>query len=968
MIDLKEFLTANETILARHVRELAENHGFTGISVESMPWRRSVASLTEAILMALESAGLDGCHTSSEVACDDDQLAAYALETSRRHRKGGLSLSVFMAVLKFYRQAYLDLLREQGDGDTVRERAFVNRVFDRMEISQCSDWIRFAEEEKLLQTKASHQALTAEKNRFLALFDSLIASVFLIDADLNIEIMNKTAFERIRDPEVATSLRYARPSRDRDSRTAPADRKPLGMLQPWLHDIIDHCRDEGGNFEERRFDTTRDINGRTHYFSISVSPVDEAWSRAKGATVVVEDVTERAELEQRLARERDMAAEYLDVVGAIVLAVDISGAVLLLNQTGCDIIGYDSAEITGRDWVETAIPEEERDELRDYYYSILADNIQHDDMRTNHIVTRDGEPILVEWNNRLLRNEGGIPVGVLSSGMDVTERRLMEAALEEKELWLRNTFVALNEAVLILTPDRAIMDANPAAEVMFQRTREELTELSIDDLHTSQSASNKYGELTRVAFEQGRKAEFEFVLARKDGSTFPTDNSVSLIANDDGTPIGVVNVIRDISRRKRAEMVLRESEEKFRRIFESMKDGFIVADLGGIIQMVNPATCDMLGYKESDLVGQGMSLLYANPDDRVKLLKELQETGTVNGAILSVRKKDKSTIMVEGNAHIVNNDDGIPIAMEGTFRDITARLEAEKMLREREKLYRAFFENNHAVMLLVDPKSGEIVDANPAASEFYGYSIKKMRTMNMEEINALTEEEIFQEMFSARNEKRSYFLFRHTLSNGDVRDVEVYSGPILVRGKQLLYSVIHDVTTRIRLERDMKRMATTDALTGANNRHQFFLMAHQEFNKAKRYGHPLGVIMLDIDYFKSINDNHGHQTGDEVLQALAATARETLRQTDIFGRLGGEEFAAVLPETDEDNARNVAERLRTELANLAVASKDELISFTVSVGVTILGEEDETLEEVLNRADESLYKAKRGGRNRVVVG
>lgn len=968
MIDLKHILTTHEDRLSQQVRDMAEKHGFGHLAGEAVkPWRKSVAAVTRVVINTLETNGIDGCHASPEVTCDDDTLATFALETSRRHRKNGIPMAMFMAVLKFYRQACLDLLREQGGTDTVAERGFINRLFDRMEITQCVDWVRYAEEQKLIQAKASNQAMVSEKNRFLTLFDSLVASVFLIDANIDIVLMNKAAIDLVDQAQVGR-FSYARPSRDQSVTPSPENMVPLSDLHPWLHDMVAQSRTQDGGFEERRFDTTVELEGRKHYFSITVSPLIGAHGPPIGAALVVEDVTERAELEARLARERDMAAEYLDVVGAIVLAVDVSGAVLLLNQTGCDAIGCNSNEITGADWVEMAIPEEERDELRDYYYTIVADNIQHDDIRTNHILTRNGEKILVEWSNRLLRNEGGIPIGILSSGMDVTERRRMEAALEEKELWLRNTFVALNEAVLILTPERTIMDANPAAEVMFQRSRDELTGMSISELHTSQAASDEYGEITRVAFEQGRKAEFEFVLARKDGTTFPTDNSVSLIINDDGTPLGVVNVMRDISRRKKAETVLRESEEKFRRIFESMKDGFIVTDLNGTIQMVNPATCQMLGYTDSDLVGRDMSILYAKPEERDDLRHQLEINGLVNGVVLSAAHKDGSTLMVEANVHLVLDDEGTPIAMEGTFRDITARLEAEKMLREREKLYRAFFENNHAIMLLEDPKTGDIVDANPAASEFYGYSVNKMRSMSMAQISALTQEEIFQEMFAARNEKRSYFIFRHILASGELRDVEVYSGPILVRGKQLLYSVIHDVTERMRLESEMKRMATTDALTGAYNRHQFFLLGHQEFKQAKRYDHQLGVIMLDIDYFKSINDDYGHQAGDEVLQALSRTAMETMRESDIFGRLGGEEFAVILPETSAEEASEVAERLRAELAKLTVAAKDELISFTVSVGVSMIRESDTALEVALNRADEALYKAKRGGRNRVVIG
>ena len=233
-------------------------------------------------------------------------------------------------------------------------------------------------------------------------------------------------------------------------------------------------------------------------------------------------------------------------------------------------------------------------------------------------------------------------------------------------------------------------------------------------------------------------------MRRKNGEKFPTEHSVSLITGDDGASLGIVSVIRDISDRKKSEQELRQSEEKFRRIFETIEEGYIVTDLDGIILMVNPATCSQLGYTESELIGADMGLIYSNTDERTRFKSSILTKGSIRSAQMTASRKNGSTIIVEANAHLVRNEDGVPVAMEGTFRDITERIEADKILREREKQYRAFFENNHAIMLLVDPRTGDIVDANPAASEFYGYSCDAMRTMLISEITAQTETEIYQ--------------------------------------------------------------------------------------------------------------------------------------------------------------------------------------------------------------------------------
>jgi PAS domain S-box-containing protein len=144
--------------------------------------------------------------------------------------------------------------------------------------------------------------------------------------------------------------------------------------------------------------------------------------------------------------------------------------------------------------------------------------------------------------------------------------------------------------------------------------------------------------------------------------------------------------------------------------------------------------------------------------------------------------------------------------LAGLGIDMTRFEQAESELKERERNYRSFFENHHAMMLLIDPGSAEILDANPAACAYYGYSRDIMKTMKITEINQLSREEVFAEMRRAESQKRNYFNFRHRLSTGVVRDVEVYSGPINLRHKTLLYSIIHDVTERNQAAAERERL------------------------------------------------------------------------------------------------------------------------------------------------------------------
>jgi diguanylate cyclase (GGDEF)-like protein len=176
--------------------------------------------------------------------------------------------------------------------------------------------------------------------------------------------------------------------------------------------------------------------------------------------------------------------------------------------------------------------------------------------------------------------------------------------------------------------------------------------------------------------------------------------------------------------------------------------------------------------------------------------------------------------------------------------------------------------------------------------------------------------------------------------------------------------ILDDITTRKQLEFQLNHLATTDALTGANNRHRFLERAEEEVVRSERYNRPMSLLMLDIDHFKNINDSFGHAIGDDVLRALSAECRKLFRQTDVFGRVGGEEFSAILPETTLETAVQIAERLRQALAQLKIDGPDGSIAFTVSIGI-VERKNSQNLSDVMYYADKALYQAKNSGRNRV---
>jgi diguanylate cyclase (GGDEF)-like protein len=169
-------------------------------------------------------------------------------------------------------------------------------------------------------------------------------------------------------------------------------------------------------------------------------------------------------------------------------------------------------------------------------------------------------------------------------------------------------------------------------------------------------------------------------------------------------------------------------------------------------------------------------------------------------------------------------------------------------------------------------------------------------------------------------------------------------------------------------EERLQTLARQDALTGLPNRHYFFEVAQQEVHASIRRKEPLSVMMMDVDYFKAINDNYGHATGDEVLSTMGKALKNLVRGQDVVGRLGGEEFGILLPGTNQTDAMEVAERLRRGVEALQIRYEEHVLCLTVSIGIAQYQAGEQGIDHALSCADHALYCAKRAGRNQIVYG
>lgn len=203
----------------------------------------------------------------------------------------------------------------------------------------------------------------------------------------------------------------------------------------------------------------------------------------------------------------------------------------------------------------------------------------------------------------------------------------------------------------------------------------------------------------------------------------------------------------------------------------------------------------------------------------------------------------------------------------------------------------------------------------------------------------------------------------------DGRTIERHSVGLFNARKKYLGRVwfFRDITEHKRVQLALQELAWSDPLTGVRNRAYFFSQGEDELAKAQRYRHSLTVAMADLDHFKQINDQYGHAAGDKVLKTICERWRGCLRSVDVMARIGGEEFAFLMPETAMENSRPVAERLRLMVSGQGIPVEGGEIHCTVSIGISQVWVGDNSIEEALSRADSALYRAKELGRDRVVV-
>lgn len=294
-----------------------------------------------------------------------------------------------------------------------------------------------------------------------------------------------------------------------------------------------------------------------------------------------------------------------------------------------------------------------------------------------------------------------------------------------------------------------------------------------------------------------------------------------------------------------------------------------------------------------------------------------------------------------------------------------------KDLLKNDKLFFSAFQFASIGMALVAP-DGNWLMVNKALCDLIGYNEEELMELTFQDITHPDdlEQDLQYVNKILSGELETYQMEKRYFHKGGSTIYSLLSVSLVKDEKAsplFFISQIQDITDRKLLEKELVRQATEDMLTGISNRRRFYDLAEREILRGGRYNEPMVLLMMDIDYFKNINDTYGHSIGDEALRQITAICSSKLRSFDIFGRIGGEEFSILLIKTDAVIGHQIAERLRRSVENHILTTDKGVVRLTISIGGVAFSKNEHSLDYRLNQSDEALYRAKSTGRNRIVL-
>lgn len=841
---MKEFtgtLKKNREWIFNQLLKYATEQGYVKYSSTlKEAWLVSIDNLSESLVNALETSEEPFSMHPDDNFTDDPRMS-YGVLQAQKHRERGINLGMFLGLLKYYRQSYIDLICQAGfDGESKkRYRLFVERFFDRMEIAVSIEWNQKDNSAAIKELQTANRNLTNEKNKYLTIFESIPNPVMFFDRQDGITDINHAALELI---GVNT--------------TPGSDYYGNVVLPPefsWLVEKLRVFTVSG----EQEFDFEKQLNnGKTNQFlHVKFKKMLDVSDQYKGTVVILEDITHRKQAEEQLFAEKERLSLTLSSIGDAVIAVDNRARITLLNSAAENLTGWKQKEAIGEHLsnIFKIINEYTREPVNNPVDKVFTHGKTVGLANHTNLIKRDGTEISIADSAAPIKDTKDNILGAIMVFRDVTLERKKEEALKESEEFNRAVLASLTAHIAVLDRDGKIIAVNEAWKQFAAANGADASSqvgVGVNYLEVCRQSRGKNSKEAAEVLEglqsmlNGGQESFilEYSCHSDKEKRWFLLHAAPLRRNAGGIVVSHF----DITGRKLAKEELLTAHQQLTDIIEFLPDATFVIDKDKKVIAWNRAIEKMTGVSKNNIIGKG-SYEYAIP--------------------------------FYGEAK--------PILIDMVLEPNTYKHNYDYFQWKDKKLYAETFVPN-----------------------VYN--------------------------------KKGAFLW-------------VTASPLYDTGGNTVGAIesIRDVSERKRIEEQLRYLSFHDSLTGFYNRNHFEQEMHRLEQGCRR---PVGIIICDVDGLKLVNDTLGHNVGDKLLTLAARTIKQCFRKTDIVARIGGDEFAVLLPDSNEKAVEKACQRIRYNIKKYNQNNPELMLS--ISVGFAASKGRSVNMSDLFKEADNSMYREK----------
>ncbi|MFZ5596363.1 MAG: sensor domain-containing diguanylate cyclase/phosphohydrolase [Bacillota bacterium] len=695
-------------------------------------------------------------------------------------------------------------------------------------------------------------------------------------------------------------------------------------------------------------------DGRPVWVEVSTRLIREG-GRPVAVQGVARDITDRKRMKEALERSERLFRSLIENASDIVLLLDYTGNIRYASPSFKRIGGYNPEDVEGKSAFSFVHPNDVESLLE-----LFAREIKHPGVtiqREFRYLHKDGSWRYVEVTGKNMVDDPVVE-GVIINGRDITERKMMEEALCREKERLAVTLSSIGDAVIAVENDTRVVMINQVAENLTGWKQSEAIGRPLKDIF------HIVNEYTREEVEspvykvllKGKVVGLanHTALIARDGTERSIADSAAPIRDASGKILGVILVFRDVTEERRREEALRESEKNLRRITDNMLDIISEVDENITFKYVSPSHLSIFGYDPDVMIGRNI-FEYLHPDDLDKgreSFKKVMRDASPGRVELRYKHADGHYLWLDTVYNPLVDEFGRVYGAVLGSREVT-----DRKLAEEKIVFQASLLDQVRNAVIATDLDGKIVYWNRFAQSLYQWRSEEVVGKNFIEVIVPEFNRGKAREFNLSLLKTGYCecelavvrkdgsIFPAHLVNSLLKDADgVRAGYV---------SVSTDISERKLVEEQLKYLSLHDPLTGLYNRAYF----EEEMRRLKvGRQHPVSIIVTDVDGLKLVNDTMGHDAGDALLIATAGILKESLREGDVVSRIGGDEFAILLPNSDEATVQGVCERIRNSLSKYNTDNQSPPLS--ISIGCATGSDSSVSIDVLFKEADNNMYREK----------